>query len=153
MQSSYSPLVHWPSVNWQILHEIYASFIHRLRWQWGDLLHMCAHDAICCPLGNKFGVKVPSAARWRNANEEQNRKISIKMFTRMDILWVWLMDCVDRGQDLEVIHVYYREHSAKDLSMSIRQMKWDENLCIWCWNAEKTSACPFPTTTCRLCLH
>ena len=47
---------------------------------------MCAHDAICCPLGNKFGVKVPSATRWRNANEEQNRKISIKMFTRMDSL-------------------------------------------------------------------
>ena len=40
------------------------------------------------------------------------------------------MDCVDRGQDLEVIHVYYREHFDKDLSMSIRQMKWDENLCI-----------------------
>ena len=98
----------------------------RLRWQWGDLLHMCAHDAICCPLGNKFGVKVPSAARWRNANEEQNRKLSIKMFTRMDSLWVWLMDCVDRGQDLEVIHVYYREHFAKDLSMSISadEMGW-----------------------------
>ena len=31
------------------------------------------------PLENKFGGKVPSAARWRNAHEEQNRKISIKL--------------------------------------------------------------------------
>ena len=27
----------------------YAIFIHRFRRQWGDLLHMCAHDAICWP--------------------------------------------------------------------------------------------------------
>ena len=47
---------------------------------------MCADDAICGLLENMIGGKVLSAARWRNANEEQNRKISIKMFTRMDSL-------------------------------------------------------------------
>ena len=51
------------------------------------------NEEICCicahmmpyvgPLQNKFGGKVPSAARWRNAHEEQNRKITIKMLTQM----------------------------------------------------------------------
>ena len=52
----------------------------RLSWfqlsrPWGDLVHMCADDAICGLLENMIGGKVLSAARWRNTHKEQHRKM------------------------------------------------------------------------------
>ena len=77
----------------------------RLSWfqlsrLWGDLVHMCADDAICGLLENMIGGKVLSAARWRNTHKEQHRKMEgfESLFLEIKPMILWMGIIVNEGR-------------------------------------------------------